>query len=58
MLLSKRNLLTGAALAAALAAGYGLATFRAAPTHCPPWCGSIMMTPAPTARPAHCCFRN
>ncbi len=31
MLLSKRNLLTGAALAAALAAGYGLATFRPAP---------------------------
>ena len=31
MLFSKRNLLTGAALAAALAAGYGLATFRPAP---------------------------
>ena len=31
MLLDKRNLLTGAALAAALAAGYGLATFRPAP---------------------------
>jgi len=31
MLLSKRNLFTGAAIAAALAAGYGLATFRAAP---------------------------
>lgn len=31
MQISKRNLLTGVALAAALAAGYGLATFRAAP---------------------------
>ncbi len=31
MLFSKRNLPTGAALAAALAAGYGLATFGPAP---------------------------
>jgi cobalt-zinc-cadmium efflux system membrane fusion protein len=31
MQISKRNLFTGVALAAALAAGYGLATFRAAP---------------------------